>query len=290
MTKAYNSDDIDLFHAITRFALPPCFSEVHIRHFDAIDSTNTYLSEIRLKDALVSWESSGSDLYVVSADHQTCGRGKGDRQWYSSSSHKSLALSFLFPFPCSLTSRSALVTQLLALSAMEGINHLMGSDAIRLKWPNDLTLGNRKIGGILAEMHSLEGKGFNAIVIGIGLNLDIPDKVLESGIPMGRLWPPGAIKQLTGMDLDRKYVRDMIVLEFIRRLSDLILNEGIPSHETMAALSRSQLLVGEEIQFREGSAIHRGIHRGLDDRGGLILELSEEKGKSAVFFSGEIII
>jgi len=89
---------------------------------------------------------------VVVADHQTAGRGRLDRRWDAPPGSALLASFVLDPHP------------LLSLAAGVAAAEACGAN-VRLKWPNDLMLRGRKLGGILVEVSG--GKA----VVGIGINL-----------------------------------------------------------------------------------------------------------------------
>ena len=254
---------------------------------DIVDSTQTYLLENMLEKAKEGWLSGSMDVFAASANHQTMGRGKADRKWFSSTSHKCFALSILFPFPTTLVSRSPLITQLLALSAVEAIDGLVGAPHVRLKWPNDIIIEGRKVGGILAEMYPIEeDAGLHAVIIGIGLNLDIPSEILESNITGEGKWLPGAIRQLTDVDIDRTVLRDKILELFVPKVSDFLRSSGTLTPEGLNSISSRQFLFGQTISFRDGPVIHRGIHRGISDTGCLVLDCF---GVEKTLNSGEII-
>jgi BirA family biotin operon repressor/biotin-[acetyl-CoA-carboxylase] ligase len=89
---------------------------------------------------------------AVLADHQSAGRGRLARRWEAPPGTSLLASFVVAPSP------------LLSLAAGVAAAHACGSE-VRLKWPNDLLLEGRKLGGILVEVHA--GKA----VVGIGVNL-----------------------------------------------------------------------------------------------------------------------
>jgi len=256
------------------------FGSVHVCELAVIDSTQSYLVENIMDEAKKIWYSGCMDVFVVSANHQTSGRGKGDRQWFSSDTHKCFALSFLLPFPVSLTARGPLITQILALSALETINELVSRDAVHLKWPNDLIIEGRKVGGILAEMYP--DPDMHAVVIGIGVNLDIPVEYLESGIRASGRWPPGSVRQLTGVDLDRRTLYEKLIQNFLNKMSDMIRNEGDLTPSVLHGISSHQVMVGQKISFHDGNKTLSGIHRGISEGGGLVVD-------SKIFYSGELI-
>jgi BirA family biotin operon repressor/biotin-[acetyl-CoA-carboxylase] ligase len=89
---------------------------------------------------------------VVMADHQTAGRGRLDHRWEAPPGTALLVSFVLAPNP------------LLSLAAGVAAAEACGQ-GVRLKWPNDLLLGGRKVGGILVEATPIKA------VCGIGLNL-----------------------------------------------------------------------------------------------------------------------
>lgn len=102
---------------------------------------------------------------IVIADHQTAGRGRLDRRWEAPSGTALLVSFVLSPNP------------LLSLAAGVAAAEACGPK-VRLKWPNDLLLDDRKLGGILVEA------GPARAVCGIGINLTwAPDGAAMLGQP-----------------------------------------------------------------------------------------------------------
>lgn len=111
--------------------------------------------EILYLESVTSTQDAARDLpigSVVVADHQTAGRGRLDHRWEAPSGTALLASFVLRPNP------------LLSLAAGVAAAEACGPD-VRLKWPNDLLLGGRKVGGILVEATPAKA------VCGIGINL-----------------------------------------------------------------------------------------------------------------------
>lgn len=110
------------------------------------------------------------------ADRQTAGRGRAGRSWSDGFGNfmgsTVVQLRGADPLPQTL----ALVTGLAAHQAVMAL--APGLSDLRLKWPNDLLVGEAKLAGILLERHA------NAVVVGIGVNLaqapDVPDRKTES--------------------------------------------------------------------------------------------------------------
>ncbi len=112
-------------------------------------------------------------VHVLVADSQTAGRGRRGRQWQSWSGG-SLTFSALWRFPAGapVPAGLSLVVGLSLARALESV----GLEGVELKWPNDVLVRGNKLAGILVEL--LPGRGRTpAAVIGIGINLSLPDGV-----------------------------------------------------------------------------------------------------------------
>ena len=136
---------------------------------------------------------------VVVADEQTAGRGRLDRTWQSRSG-ETLVASLVAAVPARMLVElgGGWLTSTCGLTCLDGLRAVLrqrGLDgtveppdieppdigpslALRLKWPNDLFCGGKKLGGILCELVpgalAPNGDGFACVVLGIGINLLTP--------------------------------------------------------------------------------------------------------------------
>ena len=130
-----------------------------VRVFDAIGSTNTELME---------WAAEGApEGALVVTDHQTAGRGRSGRSWWSAPG-TSIQLSLLVR-PRRPLDVMGLLTTAAGLACAEGVEIASGVRAT-LKWPNDVTVDGKKLAGILVESR-VTGPTLDYAVIGIGLNV-----------------------------------------------------------------------------------------------------------------------
>jgi BirA family biotin operon repressor/biotin-[acetyl-CoA-carboxylase] ligase len=155
--------------------LPP----FRVRRFGAVTSTN----EVARK---LATESSMEGLLIV-ADHQTRGRGRRGREWFSPSGLGLWATLILKPrfdgealFPLGLA-----VGLAMCKTIESDCMHL----APKIQWPNDIYLGNRKVGGILVETLR-DGDRIRAVLLGMGVNLnqsneDFPPEIRGRAISIG---------------------------------------------------------------------------------------------------------
>lgn len=135
-----------------------------------------------------------ANLAVVAAREQTAGRGQGDHTW-TSAPGENLTFTLVLktpPLPAVAASEILLVTQLVTRALREYLRG-KGLEA-RIKWPNDIYVGDRKICGILIE-NILEGGTLRESIIGIGLNLN--QRRFPADLPN-----PVSLAQLTGESYD----------------------------------------------------------------------------------------
>jgi BirA family transcriptional regulator, biotin operon repressor / biotin---[acetyl-CoA-carboxylase] ligase len=165
-------------------------------HFDATDSTNLRAAELAHDAANVGT--------VVTADLQTRGRGQHGRVWESPAGVNVLLSTLLFP-PLALR-RPVVLTAFAAAVVAETILQVTGKQT-RIKWPNDVHLGGKKVCGILIEGGATTADGLPYFVVGIGLNVN------QSADDFARLGLPDAtsLSEAVGQRLDYKAITQLLV-------------------------------------------------------------------------------
>lgn len=233
-----------LFHLFPRWDM---------RVFGMIDSTNAEARRIALMFGGDAWQR------LIVADHQTSGRGRNGRQWISPA-RKSLLATIMaprgaFPFP------PGLLPICMAVWAEEGLLRA-GAEGVELKWPNDLLVRGRKIGGILCETCG------DAVILGIGINIDQS----QDELPERSLLEPQATS--LRMELgDRHPGRLACLISLAGALLECIENPGI-LETTLANYRRRCVTFGQSVGFRDAILGHAtGIARDIDDSGALIVEV-----------------
>jgi len=123
-----------------------------------IDSTNRFLLRHaqQVGDGAVAW-----------AEYQSAGRGRRGRRWLAPrGSSVLLSVLLIEPGDAALHQHASLLGAVAACEAIAGATDC----APAIRWPNDLVLGGRKVGGVLAESCGLTDVGRRAVVIGVGIN------------------------------------------------------------------------------------------------------------------------
>src|SRR6266849_9712660 len=131
-----------------------------VHHFFKTDSTNRVAFELGH-----AGEPEGT---VVLAEEQTAGRGRAGHTWHSERATGIYVTMLLRPNLAPV--QAPLLTMMAGLSAHAAVEAVTGL-AVDLKWPNDLMVRGKKVGGILTEMHA-EPNQIRFVIVGIGLNVN----------------------------------------------------------------------------------------------------------------------
>lgn len=231
-----------------------------VRYFDSIGSTNTEALE---------WASAGApEGALVVTDHQTGGRGRWGRSWFSLPG-KLLQFSLILR-PDLALDRHGLLTGGLGVACAEAIETTTGLPA-RLKWPNDVVVGGRKIVGMLVETKTM-GAAISAAICGIGVNVslqraDLPDEIAQraSSIAM----------EMERAGLGSAPSRVELLSEIVRRVELLYPALVDPSRhrEIVDAMTQRSVVLGSDVVIKraDGATVEGRAER-FDDTGGLVLE------------------
>jgi BirA family biotin operon repressor/biotin-[acetyl-CoA-carboxylase] ligase len=145
----------------------------------------------------------------------------------------------------------------------------------KVKWPNDILVGGKKLGGVLTESVMDQGKIF--VVVGVGLNVNMDKELLEG---VGQ--PATSLEQEVGHPEEVDGVLKALMERFLENFERLE-KEGFGE---LKALFESRLaLLSQTITLREGDTSYTGICRGVTESGQLRLELPS--GEVRLFSSGE---
>ncbi|MDO9288522.1 MAG: biotin--[acetyl-CoA-carboxylase] ligase, partial [Thermodesulfovibrionales bacterium] len=223
--------------------------------FESIGSTNTAALELAEKGA--------PHGTVVIADRQTKGKGRLGRTWVSPPK-KNIYMSVILR-PEIEPKDATLLTIMTAVSCAKGVMKSTGLKA-EIKWPNDLMISNKKLGGILTEMKS-DPDGIVFAVIGIGINVNSKTK---------KDFPPDIRGIATSIkeELGKIQSRTFIIAEILKELEhwyNVLLNEGRkPLFDEWKRLSAT---LGRKVRVTAGDNVFTGVAEDIDKGGMLILRL-----------------
>jgi BirA family transcriptional regulator, biotin operon repressor / biotin---[acetyl-CoA-carboxylase] ligase len=236
----------------------------------SVRSTNTTLME-RPNPAAGTGE-------AMLAEYQTSGRGRRGRSWLAPPGGAvCLSVSWTFREMPRDLGALGLVIGVCALRALARL----GVQNVRLKWPNDLLVEGRKLGGVLIELRAESG-GPACVVIGIGLNVSLGASVLEKIAGMG-LAPVDLVT--AGLrDPVRNAVAAGLISSFAAGLLDFE-RDGLKGF--MQEWLDADALRGRAVTVQATQIATHGVARGIDLDGALLVETPAGLQR---FISGDVSV
>ncbi len=232
-------------------------SDIHI--FERLDSTNTWLLEHKQCGALCL------------AENQSAGRGRQGRQWVSQATGN-IYCSYCYCFD-ELPQDFSLTTLVVGVAICDALEEI-GLQGHGLKWPNDIYIKNKKLGGILVETAGM----LQQVVIGIGLNIAL-DKFARVDQP----WC--SLSGFFDEPVDRNRLIGLIVANIVKQLGKL--QQG-DSENFKIKWQQWDILRNKTVNVIQGLETLQGVVAGIDPMGQIGIKLST--GDLKYFNSAEIKI
>ncbi len=228
------------------------FGKVHL--LDTVTSTNDHAFALAEK----------REPALIVARRQTRGRGRFRRPWYSDDDSLTFSL-LLFPTePAQMES----VTSIIGLALARALSGATGIEA-RIRWPNDITVKDRKLCGILCERRR------DAVAVGVGLNVnqaefppELPDAV--------------SLLQLTGRTHDGLELLEPVLDEFFALLSSVAENG---TAELVKEIKERSAVLHRRVEVATLLRRHVGTVVDLDSEGRIVLRT--DSGNIVVLSSGQ---
>jgi len=236
-----------------------------ILSYNIVDSTNTIAFSLA--------EEGMPEGTVVFAEGQRKGKGRLGRNWVSPKSG-GIYLSLILRPKISLQ-KAALLTLVAAVGCAEAIRKVCGLPA-QIRWPNDILLNNKKVCGILTEMDTQNNR-LKFIILGIGINVNIPVSKLPSGA--GSLREEALKTKFSRLELARQLLRqlDQDYLCFRQKGGKRVITQW----KNLSALSGKRVKV-----FFADKAIE-GLTQDIDQQGALIVRL--DNGFKQHVVAGDVV-
>jgi BirA family biotin operon repressor/biotin-[acetyl-CoA-carboxylase] ligase len=234
----------------------PGFVGCVIHYFEEVESTQNIARNLAAEGA--------PHGTAVIAETQSAGRGRMGRGWHSPPGVNLYTTIILRPrIAMPEVPRLSLVAGVAAAEALEDV----APGIVALKWPNDVWLNGRKAGGIIAEAVTDRAQRLDAVLLGIGLNLnlardDVPEELRERAI---------SVFIATGRLCDRVAVANSLFTRLNTRYDETVTSGFAavrPHWERYSALSGKRVTVVDAVSREEG------IVKGIDADGALLLETS----------------
>jgi BirA family biotin operon repressor/biotin-[acetyl-CoA-carboxylase] ligase len=230
-----------------------------------------------------------SGCAIFLAERQTAGQGRRGRAWASPLA-ANIYLSLSRRFACALSALSGL-SLVVGVAVAEALNAALpiaadspadaagrepGATRIGVKWPNDLVVDGKKLGGILVQLRSQADGGVLA-VIGIGINVRMPPSHADR---IDQAWCD--LRQLGIGDLSRNRLVGALLdslLPALGKFEQEGLSPFLPRWQSLDALA------GKPVRVLDGPAIHEGTSLGIAESGALRVR---QGGREQLFHSGEV--
>ena len=218
-----------------------------------VDSTNTLATELCEKNA--------PHGTVVIADRQTKGRGRLGRTWVSTAGnlHMSIALR-----PAMASSDGTLLTMIASVACARALIEKTGLP-VGIKWPNDLMVSGKKLGGVLTEVKSMGNRIIFAVMgIGINVNSDMED------------FPPEVRATATSLKAETAKIHSKTllisgILKEVEFWYDKLMSSG--RKKLLAEWRRLSSTLGREVKVTTARESFEGIAQDIDEGGALIVKL-----------------
>ena len=230
---------------------------MHLIKLDAIDSTNTYLKSLSLKQKL-------EDFTVVVAEKKTKGRGQMGTNWQAETS-KNVTFSVFKDVSFLKNNQQFYVSMAVSLAIVKALNELH-IPKIKIKWPNDILHRGQKLGGILIESRALTEDEF-FFAIGFGINVHMRDE------EFGHIEQPAtSLQQITDGPVDRTELLVESIIAVSRAIREF---DAAGAAELVEAFSRYDAYQGKPVEVVAGARRVEGVNLGITEDGQLKLQTGE---------------
>lgn len=226
--------------------------------FDSIDSTNTYLKQ----------HESEAKFHACLAEHQTAGRGRFGRSWFSPFG-ANIYLSLAWRTDKSLYDLGGL-SLMIGLAAVQALSELGIKEGLMIKWPNDILWQGNKLAGILIEVNAESGK-LSQIIMGIGLNINMPE-------------PWTSVSHILGAEQDRNKIVGRLLNHIVNSIEEF--NQQGFSEQFVQQWKSYDFLFGKPLTLKSGHTIINGITMGINSLGHLLMQ--HDNGEIKAYASGDV--
>lgn len=226
-------------------------------HYDQIDSTNT--------EARRLLTAGSREPLLVTAVEQTAGRGRQGRDWHSPVGGAWLSLAWPTRRPPAAYGGVSLAAAAAVLRALRGLAG-RSPERFEVKWPNDVLVDGRKVAGILCEQRLGGGVELDAVIVGVGVNVNFDLALL----PADLRHPATTLEAALAKTFRVGDVVDALAGELGETL-ETYEAEGL-SAGLLVELRASLAYVGRTRTWVSPAGEVRGVVAGLDDAGRLLLD------------------
>ncbi len=235
---------------------------------DEIDSTNIKAHSLAEKET--------ENGTVILAERQTAGKGRLGRQWESPETtgiYCSVVLKPQLALP-----ETALITFIAAIAISEAIRQICPTLQTQIKWPNDILVNDKKIVGVLTEA-SAEMQHVNYIVVGFGINVNIPPEQL----PQRVIFPASSLMAESGYIIDRIKLTALCLKQLDFWYNCLEKKDG--PEKILKRWHELSSMIGREVTVKQINSDISGTIEGVSKDGALLVK---ENNTIHTIYSGDV--
>ncbi|MGD9142962.1 MAG: biotin--[acetyl-CoA-carboxylase] ligase [Dehalococcoidia bacterium] len=208
---------------------------------------------------------------AIIAGEQTGGRGRSNRRWLTPPGNIAMSV-ILYPDIACLP----YLVMIASLAVVQGIKNVTGLSA-DIKWPNDILIGGKKVGGILIENEISGGNAARAI-IGIGINIDIEESAVR-----------GSAVPATSLEKEsRQAVEKVDVVKRVLGEMDRLYSKLPDAGEIFTEWQRKLVTLGKRVVVTSGDEIFEGTADSVEPGGALVVKLGD--GTSTQVVAGDVTL
>ncbi len=234
--------------------------------FDEVSSTNDVARELA--------ESGAAEGTVVVSKSQTAGRGRHSRRWFSPEGGLYFTLILRPQVPAAEAQLLAIAGALAVADAIEQAT----LSSPQLKWPNDIYLLSKKVGGILAETQ-VSGEFVKLALLGIGVNVQRPDTLVPGSLQGGAVW----LSDIGRTAPETRELLTAVLGSFTAWYQRLQSSDFATMRD---AYNRRDLLIGKDLEVETRDGVVVGRCKGIDSRGALLV--SDVSGATIAVTEGDV--
>lgn len=250
--------------------LKNCIFQKNILFKNIMGSTNVYLKNLAQKGS--------PEGTVVIADEQTDGLGRLGRQWFSKEGANLLFSVLLRPgLP---PTQIFVLSMIFALAGIDAVQQMTGLDA-KIKWPNDIYIGEKKLGGILTEVAVQKGV-VQHVVLGMGLNVNWNPSTEQT-----LMYPTSSIFAEIHQRVSREQLlaNILIILEI---LYNEVMEDLNPAERFYKKWNDKSAILGKSVVIETGNERVQGEAASIDKDGALTLITAD--GNKRRFVCGDVSV
>jgi BirA family biotin operon repressor/biotin-[acetyl-CoA-carboxylase] ligase len=199
---------------------------------------------------------------IVLAETQTAGRGRAGRSWVSPPDVNLHFTLMIVPSPKGMRPLPYVTPLAMALAVEEVALKHNAHVRVDLKWPNDLLIGDRKLGGVLIETGpNSEGATVALIGVGVNVNIDVESYPEIADIAV-------SVKDALGFEVPRELILAAFCNHFEQLYEDAVAGDDVPFYSWKDRL----VTLGREVVATGGGSVVKGRAVDVAEDGALLIQ------------------